>query len=99
MRRSALGHHLILRPPEEAGMGFRANPCLAGACGERSPSRRATLATSSAARPRPLAPAARFRAGPVPPPVRCRAMPFLMLGEALVDLISEQAAEDPWGAV
>lgn len=37
------------------------------------------------------------------PPVRCGAMPYLMLGEALVDLVVEQAAdgirEESWGAV
>ena len=44
----------------------------------------------------------------MPPAVRCRAMPFLMLGEALVDPVCEQAAEaigagaqatESWGAV
>src|SRR5829696_9758223 len=40
-----------------------------------------------------LEPAATSRAGLMAPAVRCGPMPFLMLGEALVDLVCEQAAD------
>ena len=91
-----MGHHLILRLPEEPDWKFRASPCCvagvlpadpwcrgAGVIPDirvsrsavlGSPSRRATLAASSARLPAPLAAAARFRAGFRLPALRCPAM-------------------------
>ena len=85
-------------------MGFRANPCLQGlrkgqSVAARDPSS-VIGATGCTFSDRRKIPCRDQGSCPTLP-----AMPFLMLGEALVDLICEQAAEagaratESWGAV
>src|SRR3954454_7534424 len=92
MRRCALGHHQILRPPRKPDRGSEPIRVCRGlrraqsvAAGEPNSVLGSCAETLSARRKIPC----RAQGSSV----RCPAMPFLILGEALVDLICEQAAE------